>query len=209
MTARRHQWASLFMLALLVFDHLGQAAPAGLRLLPVGQASTPPTSASDANAGGPIDPQELEAFLDRLVPALLSQHQIPGARLAVVTEDTLLVAKGYGYADLTTGRRFAADQTLLRIGSTGKLVTWTAVMQLVEQGRLDLDTNVNAYLEGFQIPATFPQPVTLRHLLSHTAGFEERTLGSLARSAADLLTLREYVQAYRPERVRPPGEVTA
>jgi hypothetical protein len=82
-------------------------------------------------------------------------------------------------------------------------------MQLTEQGRLDLDADVNTYLADFQVPATYPQPVTLRHLLSHTAGFEERTLGGLARSSADLLTLHEYVQRYRPARVRPPGEVTA
>ena len=61
--------------------------------------------------------------------------------------------------------------------SVSKLVTWTAVMQLVEQGKLDLHTDVNQYLDTLQIPATHPAPITLTHLMTHTGGFEDRGFG--------------------------------
>ena len=84
----------------------------------------------------------------------------------------LFFAKGYGYSDVRHYTPVDAERSLFRIGSTSKLFTWTAVMQLVEQGKLDLDTDVNNYLD-FKIPATYPQPITLRHIMTHTPGFEE------------------------------------
>jgi CubicO group peptidase (beta-lactamase class C family) len=103
-----------------------------------------------------------------------------------------------------------ADETLFRIASISKLFTATGVMQLAEEGKLDLDRDVNAYLGDFEVPNTYPgQPVTLRHLLTHTAGFEEHFTGSGARNAAGVEPLGEYVATQMPARVRPPGEVTA
>jgi CubicO group peptidase (beta-lactamase class C family) len=94
-------------------------------------------------------------------------------------------------------------------GSVSKLFTWTAVMQLYEQGKLNLDADVNTYLKGFQIPATFPQPITLNHLLSHTPGFEDRSTGMMAREPRDLRPLGEFLASHMPARVRPPGELTS
>jgi hypothetical protein len=82
-------------------------------------------------------------------------------------------------------------------------------MQQVEAGRLDLDTDVNRYLADFQLPATFPRPVTLRHLLDHTAGFEERVIGTAARTAEDMPALGEILAEEMPARIRPPGEISA
>ena len=100
------------------------------------------------------------------------EHHIPGAAVSVVKDGRLFFAKGYGYADLENGIPVDPEQTVFRIGSVGKLFTWTAVMQLAEQGKLDLDADINAYLD-FRIPDTYPQPVTLKHLMTHTAGFED------------------------------------
>jgi CubicO group peptidase (beta-lactamase class C family) len=97
-----------------------------------------------------------------------------------------------------------ADRTLFHIGSNGKLFTWTVVMQLVEQGKLDLDADVNAYLD-FQVPATYPEPITLRHLMTHTAGFENRDFGWLAPSPEAVTPLGQWLAANVPARVRPPG----
>ncbi len=83
-----------------------------------------------------------------------------------------MLAKGYGYADLENSVPVDPELTVFRIGSSGKLFTWTAVMQLVDQGKLDLNEDINTYLD-FRIPDTYPQPITLEHLFTHTAGFEE------------------------------------
>jgi CubicO group peptidase (beta-lactamase class C family) len=87
----------------------------------------------------------------------------------------------------------------------GKVFTWTAVMQLVEQGKLDLDADINTYLD-FRIPETYPQPITLKHLMTHTSGFENRLLESLASDPNDVVSPREWLTSHMAARVRPPGE---
>jgi CubicO group peptidase (beta-lactamase class C family) len=162
-----------------------------------------------APAGGLTDPAELEAFLDDLLTRQLAERHIPGASLAVVKDGRLFFAKGYGYANLEQRTPLVADQTLVRVGSIAKLFTWTAVLQLVEQGKLDLNADVNNYLADFQIPATYPAPITLAQLLTHTAGFEDRQLGITVSSAGGLLPLGTYLAQAMPARVFPPGTVTA
>ena len=123
--------------------------------------------------GGPTDPAELEAFLDDLMTEQMEEHHIPGAAVSVVKDGELFFAKGYGYADLENQIPVDPERTLFRIGSTEKTFIATAVMQLYEQGLLDLDADINTYLD-FQIPDTYPEPITLKHLMTHTAGFENR-----------------------------------
>lgn len=162
-------------------------------------------STAPSQGQGPTDPAELEAFLDDFFARNMAEYHIAGAAIAVVKEGKLFFAKGYGYADIEEGVLVDPEQTIFRIGSVGKTFTWTAVMQLVEQGKLDLDADVNTYLD-FRIPDTFPQPITLKHLLTHTSGFEERYFGSGAWDAKDLLPVGEFMIAYMPKRVLPPGE---
>jgi CubicO group peptidase (beta-lactamase class C family) len=95
---------------------------------------------------GLSDPQELGSFLDGIMTAQLKDHHIPGATLAVVKDGKIFFKKGYGYADIDKRLPVDPDQTLFRPGSVSKLFTWTAVMQLVEQGKLDLKADVNTYL---------------------------------------------------------------
>jgi CubicO group peptidase (beta-lactamase class C family) len=91
--------------------------------------------------------------------------------------------------------------------SVSKLFTWTALMQAAERGLLDLDTDVNRYLTGFQVPDTYPQPVTPAHLLTHTAGFEDRWIGSMTRDPNELVPLSRALAETMPERVEAPGLV--
>ena len=122
----------------------------------------------------------------------------------------MLFTRGYGKADVKNDEPVVADETLFRIASTSKLFTATAVMQLVEQGKVDLDTDVNDYLKDVKVPDTYPgRPVTLRGLLTHTAGFEEHFTGSEARTAAEVVPLGKYLAEDMPARVRPPGEITS
>jgi CubicO group peptidase (beta-lactamase class C family) len=154
---------------------------------------------------GPTDPAELEAFLDEELGREMEKHHIAGAAVSVVKDGELFFAKGYGSADLEKGIPVDPERTIFHVGSVGKLFTWTAVMQLVEQGKLDLDADVNTYLD-FRIPDTYPQPITLRHLMTHTSGFEERWLDSVVSDTSELVPAREWLVTYMPARVCPPGD---
>jgi len=172
---------------------------------------SPPPAKAAATPPQPSPPpaftrQDFEAFLDALIPSQLRSRNIAGAVVAVVKDGQVLFAKGYGYADAEAKKPVLADQTLFRPGSISKLFTATAVMQLVEQGKLDLDRDVNEYLD-FQIPKTYPEPVTLRRLLTHTAGFEETLKNLFVAHEADLKPLRTYLVNQMPARVFPPGKI--
>jgi CubicO group peptidase (beta-lactamase class C family) len=149
---------------------------------------------------------DLEAFLDALIPAQLQNRDMAGAVISVVKDGQVLLAKGYGYADFTAKKPVVADKTLFRPGSISKVFTATAVMQIVEQGKLDLDRDVSDYVD-FAIPKTFPEPITLRRLLTHTAGFEETLKNLFVPSAAEMRPIRDYLIAAMPARIFAPGTV--
>ena len=156
-----------------------------------------------------VDRAELEAFMDGVMAAQFQAHHISGAAVSVVGGSQVILSKGYGFADISRGKRVDPDRTLFRIGSVTKLFTWTAVMQLVEQGKLDLDKDVNAYLSGLQVPATYPTPVTMTHLMTHTPGFEERVVGLFSGTPDSLKPLAEILARDLPARVRPPGALAS
>src|SRR5215210_1193876 len=203
--ARRIALAILALVVCLTAGTAGATPTSTLPTAPVHRISTN----GAAPAGGLTDPAELEAFLDDMLARQLAEDHIPGASIAIVKDGRLFFAKGYGYANLDQRTPVVADQTLVRVGSIAKLFTWTAVLQLVEQGKLDLNADVNTYLGDVTIPATYPAPITLAHLLTHTAGFEDRQLGITVSSAGGLAPLGTYLADAMPARVFPPGTVTA
>lgn len=151
---------------------------------------------------------DVSAFIDGIVPLQLARGNIAGAVVVVVKDGRIIFQHGYGYADVKTKRPVSPEATVFRVGSISKLITWTAVMQLVQEGKLNLDRNVNDYLD-FRIPATYQQPITLRDLMTHTPGFEEAVDDLFVPSAKDLVPLSSYVKAHLPARVFPPGAVPA
>ncbi len=155
------------------------------------------------------DPQQLADFFDREVPALLETDHVPGVTISVVGNGSTPFSKGYGLADLENEKSFDPETSLVRIASISKLFTWTAVMQLVQDGRLDLHRDVNEYLTSFQIPDTYSRPITLADLMSHTPGFETRGIGVGARSKDDVPPLETFLGEHIPARIRPAGEVSA
>lgn len=181
--------------------------PAPTPLFSPSPVSLPPAVA-ESGAAHDLTKADLEAFLDALVPAQLQNRDIAGAVIAVVKDGQVLLAKGYGYADFAAKKPVVADLTLFRPGSISKVLTATAVMQLVEQGKLDLDRDVNEYLD-FAIPKTYPEPVTLRRILTHTAGFEETLKNLFVPSAREMRPLRDYLVTAMPERIFPPGAVSS
>jgi CubicO group peptidase (beta-lactamase class C family) len=159
-------------------------------------------------AQGPTDAAEMEAFLDELFASHMEENHIAGAAVAVVKDGQLFFAKGYGYADVENKIPVDPERTMFKIGSLTKLFTWTAVMQLAEQGKLDLDADINTYLD-FRIPDTYPQPITPAHLMAHTSGFEDIHADLVKWDEADLAPPREWLASHIPARVRPPGDVAA
>ena len=152
-----------------------------------------------------IGPAELESFSDQFFPAQMEKLHIPGVSLIVVQDGKVVLAKGYGYADLATSSPISAETSVMRIGSISKLFVATAVMQLVERGKLDLDADVNRYLTAFQLEDTFPQPVTLAQLLTHTAGFEDPPYATYT-DPHQVQPLSEHLAEKMPPRTRRAGE---
>ncbi|MFC1858999.1 serine hydrolase domain-containing protein [Thermodesulfobacteriota bacterium] len=155
------------------------------------------------------DAAEVAAVFDKLMPELMEKHHVPGASVSLVKDGKLLFAKGYGSANLDAGKPVLADKTLFRIASISKLFTWIAVMQQVEEGRIDLDTDVNKYLKNFKISNTYPgQPVTMRHLMTHTAGFDDHIEPRVySKDPSDLESLLAVLKRTWPPQIRPPGEI--
>ena len=154
---------------------------------------------------GPPDPKELERFLDPFFAEQMEKLHITGAVFVLVKEGEVFFAKGYGYSDLERKIPVVPDRTVFRVASVSKLFTATAVMQLHEQGLLQLDEDVNRYLKRFQLENNFPRPVTTAHLLTHTAGLDERQIGIASRNQP--IPLEAYLSARMPPRVMPPGEL--
>jgi CubicO group peptidase (beta-lactamase class C family) len=176
-------------------------------LLLLGQAMTLQVPALQSSPPVLMDHDELEAFVDSLIPQALERSQIPGAVFVLVKDREVVFAKGYGYADLERHSTVMAPKTLFRVGSVSKLFTATAVLQLRERGRVSLDTDVNTYLKGFRIGNPIGKPVTLWNLLTHTGGFDDRYIGIAARKEADRTPLGDYLARSMPQCVMPPGEL--
>jgi CubicO group peptidase (beta-lactamase class C family) len=203
-------YLSRFTLASLLFLALSEIlfaqGPAPSPLLSPAPVLQPAAPLPELTIAHELTKPDLEAFLDALIPAQLQNRDIAGAAISVVKDGRVLLAKGYGFADFAAKKPVVADKTLFRPGSISKVFTAMAVMQLVEQGKLDLDRDVNDYLD-FAIPKTYDAPVTLRRILTHTAGFEETLKNLFVPSVREMRPLRDYLVGAMPARIFPPGTV--
>lgn len=151
---------------------------------------------------------DVEAWLDGFLPYALEKARIPGAVVVVVRSDGTLVQKGYGYSDVAKQSAVSPETTLFRPGSVSKLVTWTAVMQQVEAGNLNLDKDVNEYLD-FKIPSFKGKPITLRHIMTHTTGFEESIRYLISSDPKAVMALKKQMPLALPKQVFAPGSTPA
>ena len=163
-----------------------------------------------------IPPAEWAEFLNGKMEEAMARHQLPNASLAIVANGELIYLQGYGLPDLESREGTDPDRHLFRPGSVSKVFTWTAIMQLAEKGLVDLDADVSRYLD-FELPGHLhgkkkepaPAPITLKHLMTHTSGFED-LLDRLFVLNEDLYPdLRDYLTRKVPARIYPPGEVMA
>lgn len=153
----------------------------------------------------------LEAFVDGVVGAFMSQQQVAGAQVAVVRNGETLLVKGYGIDSVEPRRAVDPSQSLFRLGSISKTFTWLSLMQLAERGRLKLDDPINAHLpDELDVPDEgFEHPIRIVDLMNHTAGFEDILQGLFVAQDAQLLPLTEHLRQRRPHRVREPGKLMA
>lgn len=172
-------------------------------------APAPPIPAPPAAAA--LSEKDVNAWLDGRIPAALKQTGIAGASVSVVHNGKVLTARGYGYShtgvDGSKEQPVDPDETLFRAGSVSKLFTATAVMQQVEKGKVDLDTDVKEYLD-FSLPRSFEDDITMRHLLTHTAGFEERVARMVGTGKPEE-SLRDHLRTDPPAQAYKPGTVPA
>lgn len=200
---RRRPRTGLLLLLPLLLLLAGCSIPA------TGPRTTPPT-APDASAD--LTRADVDAWLDGLVPTALQREALAGAVVTVVADGEIVTERGFGAADLGEGDRPPAlvdpARTLFRVGSVSKLVTATAVMQQVQAGKLDLDADIQGYLD-FELRQSYDEPVTLRHLLSHTAGYEDRIRGVILPDGTPEPDLRTEVAVDQPEQIYRPGTVPA
>ncbi|HZG31790.1 MAG TPA: serine hydrolase domain-containing protein [Sphingopyxis sp.] len=196
---------------------IGLAAMAALPLAAQGPVQPPAAKpvetratapAVPATARVPLDAADVEAWLDGFMPYALERGQIAGAVVVVVRGDGPVLQKGYGFADVATRKPVDPATTLFRPGSVSKLVTWTAVMQMVEAGKIDLDKDVNAYLD-FKIPPYQGKPITMRQILTHTPGFEESIRHLMSSDPKAAMPLKTYAREALPARVFAPGTTPA
>jgi len=153
-----------------------------------------------------LEPADLEAFFDGIVPLQMERSDIAGASVLVMKDGKVLLQKGYGYSDEKKKTPVDPVTTIFRLASISKLFTWVSVMQLEEQGKLDLDTDVNRYLD-FRIRPAFGTPITLRNLMTHTGGFEEESRDIIITNPKQAVSLRDFLIANQPMRLYPPGKI--
>jgi CubicO group peptidase (beta-lactamase class C family) len=183
---------------------LPQSAPQATSLT---EKPAPPIS-TPSSSSHPLTAPDVESFFDGILPLQLERSDIAGASVLVMQGDQVLLKKGYGYADLKTKKAVDPNSTIFRLASISKLFTWVSIMQLVEEGKLDLDTDINRYLD-FQIRPKFNQPITLRNLMTHTAGFEEFADDIILTDPKKAISLRDDLIQNQPERIFPPGKIPA
>jgi CubicO group peptidase (beta-lactamase class C family) len=164
-----------------------------------GGAGAEPTRMAGLNEAG------VAGFAASYLEERMREAKIPGAALAVVKDGRVVFADGFGLADVASRRAVSVDETVFRVASISKVFTAAAALRLAGKGRLDLHADVNAYLRAIEIDPSFDTPVTLHHLLTHSAGFDYQWLHHGARNLDERLELLDYLTAHQPVRLRPPG----
>jgi CubicO group peptidase (beta-lactamase class C family) len=186
---------------------IGRFAAAVMLVIVVWGGRQAMANPSSAEAAPELTQADADAWLDGFMPYTLESNDIAGAAVVIVKDGHVLTQRGFGYADIAARKRVDPATTMFRAGSISKLFTWTAVMQLVEQHKIDLDADVNQYLD-FKIPPYAGKPITVRNLMTHTPGFEEAFKGGI-RFSGQVPPLDEVLKRMLPERVYAPGTTPA
>ena len=188
------------------------AQPVRADLVPSPKVTTqeiviPPVTAQQ-NGAHELNAQDVNTWLDGFLPYAIAKGDIPGAVVVVVKDGQVLTSRGYGYADVAKKKKVDPATTMFRPGSISKLVTWTALMQQVEQGKVDLNADVNKYID-FKIPPYRGKPVTVLNLMTHTPGFEEQVKSLITLDQKDYVEFDALLKRWVPKRIYDPGTTPA
>lgn len=188
------------------------ASPAAKAAPPAETTAAAPRRPDGARlaSGQPVDPIQMESFVDGWVADAMAREHVPGVAVSVVQNGQLVLKKGYGFADLSPRRAVDPDRTLFRVGSISKTFTWILLMKEVEAGRIRLDRPINLYLpEKVRLPGR-SRDVTVGSLMNHTSGFEDRALGQLFENdPRRIRPLDLYLRQERPSRERRLGGISS
>ena len=198
--------AAMFMAGPVLAQQTGPAPAAPPLAGPVAAASGVTAAGLAPEATHALTKDDAAAWLDGYMPYALARGEVAGAVVVIVKDGQVLLQKGYGYADVGSRKPIDPETTLFRPGSVSKLYTWTAVMQQVEQDKIDLDHDVNGYID-FVIPPFEGRPITMRNLMTHTPGFEETNKDLIFAEPAPEPALDAYLKKNLPPRIFPPGQI--
>ncbi len=154
------------------------------------------------------DLHRLKAFVDKYIAQKMDDEQVPGLAIVIVRDGKIYYQKGYGYADIENKKPVVASKTLFRVASISKLFTATAVMQLAEQGKINLNDDVQKYIKDFQLDSQYSQPITVANLLTHTSGLDVNDIGMSGRTQNSLQPLGKHLANRKPQQIIPPGTMT-
>jgi CubicO group peptidase (beta-lactamase class C family) len=179
-------------------------------------AQTEPDTAEPAAEAFPspdaLNDARIEGLIDGLLLAGMQDYRAAAATVAIVRDGRIVLTKAYGTARLEPELTPATPDTLFQVASVSKLPVYIAGMQLIEAGTLAMDDPVNTHLPpALHLPHEgFSEPIRIRDLFAHTAGFEDLALGHLfAHTPEKLLPADTYLVRHRPRRVRAPGLIPA
>jgi len=137
----------------------------------------------------------------------MNDFNITGATIVIMQGDSVLHLKGYGLANVESNTAVNGDSSIFRIASISKTFVATAIMQLYEDGKLELDRDVNNYLSSFQLKYKFNDSITIRNLLTHTAGFDLNDIGTSVRIEKEVIPLARHLKERMPVQIRPSGKI--
>ena len=201
--------AAAFLAAILGIGTLSAAlaqtgqVPLVPKLEPAQTAKAP--AAQDTHQ---LTAEDVNAWLDGFMPYALGKGDIPGAVVVVVKDGQILTERGFGYANVDKKIKVDPKTTLFRPGSISKLFTWTALMQQVEQGKVDLNADVNQYID-FKIPPYEGKPITVLNLMTHTPGLEEQVKDLITVTPRDYVHFDALLKRWVPKRIYAPGTTPA
>jgi CubicO group peptidase (beta-lactamase class C family) len=148
----------------------------------------------------------LEQWADAQFEPALAQRRYSGLVMSVVKDGAVVFAKGYGAADWAQRTPVDPDRTLFRIGSTSKVFVGMAIAQLLERGMISsLQDPANKYLKRIQLPRAFGKDITVQHLLTHRAGFEDKAFGLGTSVPLAMQADADEIRRAMPKIVREPG----
>ena len=152
-----------------------------------------------------IQEKNLEKFIDQQLQTEVDKNNIAGATITIIKDGKTLFQKGYGYADIANQKKVDGKNTLFRVASISKLFVWVAIMKLQEEGKLDLNDEITKHLPDLDIPNNYPQKITIKHLMSHCAGFEDESLSIFVKDPDFSTSIKDILSVKIPKQVRPPA----